>query len=398
MTNGTRIQLMVMMFLEFFVWGCWYGTMGNYMGTIGFSDLNIGAAFSTVSWGAIVSPFFIGMVADRYFSAEKVKAVMHITGAIVLYYLSTVLDPSLFFWTLLLYTIMFMPTIALANAISFYQMDSPEKEFPAVRVLGTIGWIVAGLILGFGQLEDSNQQFVLAAGMSLVLGIYCLFLPSTPPKSKGTKPTISDVLGLEAFGLLKNRSFAIFVICSILISIPLSFYFAYINIFLNEIGVENAASKMTLGQVSEILFMLILPLFFARLGVKKMLLIGMLAWVLRYILFAYGNSEGLVFMLYFGIILHGICYDFFFVTGQIYVDKAAPKKIQASAQGMITLATYGIGMGIGSLASGWVAHQYKIADNKHLWEMIWLVPAGMALASAFIFFILFKEDKETAIV
>lgn len=393
MKESTRIQLMVMMFLEFFVWGCWYGTMGNYMGTIGFSDLNIGAAFSTVSWGAIVSPFFIGMIADRFFSAEKVKGVMHISGALVLWYLSSVQDPSVFFWTLLLYTVMFMPTLALANAISFNQMESPEKEFPIIRVLGTIGWIIAGLILGFGELESSNQQFILAAGMSLLLGIYCFFLPHTPPKSKGKKPTISDVLGLEALKLLKNKNFAIFVFCSILISIPLSFYFAYINIFLNEIGVENAASKMTLGQVSEIFFMLVLPLFFARLGVKKMLIFGMLAWVLRYVLFAYGNSEELVFMLYLGIILHGICYDFFFVTGQIYVDNAAPKKIQASAQGMITLATYGIGMGIGSLASGWVAHHYKIAENKHLWEMIWLVPAAMALFAVLIFAITFRNDE-----
>ncbi len=391
MKSGTRVQLMIMMFLEFFVWGCWYATMGNYMGTIGFSDLDIGSAYTTISLGAIISPFFIGMIADRYFSAEKVKAVIHIIGAVVLYYLSTILDPTVFFWTLLLYTMLFMPTIALANAISFSQMESPEKEFPIIRVLGTIGWIVAGLILGFGQLEDSNMQFVMASGFSLLLGIYCFFLPSTPPKSKEKNPSFSDILGLDALGLFKDRNFSIFVICSILISVPLSFYFAYANIFLNEVGVENVASKMTMGQVSEILFMLIIPLLFVRLGVKKMLLIGMLAWILRYALFAYGNNDELVWMLYLGIILHGICYDFFFVTGQIYVDNAAPKKIQASAQGMITLATYGIGMGIGSYAAGIVAHNYKVGDNQHLWEMIWLVPAGMAVLSALAFLIFFKD-------
>ena len=395
MSSKVRVQLMIMMFLEFFLWGCWYATMGTYMGAIGFSDLDIGSAYTTISLGAIVSPFFVGMIADRYFSAEKVKAIIHIFGAGVLYALSTILDPSLFFWVLLLYTVMFMPTIALANAISFNQMDSPEKEFPIIRVLGTIGWIVAGLILGFGELEDSHLQFQMAAGCSVLLGVYSFFLPSSPPKNNEAKPTVSDILGLDALELFKNRNFSIFVICSILISIPLSFYFAYANIFLNEIGVENAASKMTMGQVSEILFMLIIPLLFVRLGVKKMLLIGMLAWVLRYFLFAYGNSQELVWMLYMGIILHGICYDFFFVTGQIYVDNAAPKKIQASAQGMITLATYGIGMGIGSYASGIVAHHYKTGENQHVWEMIWMVPAVMAVVSLIAFFIFFKDDNRT---
>jgi len=264
MSSRVRIQLMIMMFLEFFLWGCWYATMGNYMGAIGFSDLDIGSAYTTISLGAIVSPFFVGMIADRYFSAEKVKAIIHIFGAGVLYALSTILDPSMFFWVLLLYTVMFMPTIALANAISFNQMESPEKEFPIIRVLGTIGWIVAGLILGFGELEDSHLQFQLAAGCSVILGVYSFFLPSSPPKTDVAKPTISDILGLDALSLFKNRNFTIFVICSILISIPLSFYFAYANIFLNEIGVDNVASKMTMGQVSEILFMLIIPLLFCN--------------------------------------------------------------------------------------------------------------------------------------
>ncbi len=393
MKKSIRYQLMIMMFLEFFVWGCWYATMGTYLSKIGFSGLEVGAAFSTVSWGAILSPFIIGMIADRYFAAEKVKAVMHIAGAGVLWYLSTILDPTAFFWTILVYTIMYMPTIALANTISFNQMEKPEKEFPLIRVLGTIGWIVAGLILGFMKLEDSHIQFQLAAGMSLVLGIYCFFLPPTPPKPLGKKPTISDILGLDALELFKSRSFTIFIICSLLISIPLAFYYAWANPFLNEIGMQNAAGKMTLGQASEILFMLLLPLFFARLGVKKMLLIGMVAWLLRYLLFAYGNNEELVWMLYSGIILHGICYDFFFVTGQIYVDNAAPKEIQASAQGLITIITYGVGMLIGSLASGWVVNQYTLSDNTHLWQTIWLIPAGMAVVAAIVFMIMFREEK-----
>ena len=393
MNKTIRIQLMVMMFLEFFVWGCWYATMGTYLSKIGFSGLEVGAAFSTVSWGAIISPFIIGLIADRYFSAQKVKGAMHLAGAVVLYFLSTTLDPTAFFWTILLYTIMYMPTIALANTISFNQMDHPEKEFPIIRVLGTIGWIVAGLILGFMKLEDSHLQFQLAAGMSVILGAYCFFLPNTPPKPYSKTPTLSDILGLDALSLFKSRSFTIFIICSLLISIPLSFYYAWANPFLNEIGMVNAAGKMTMGQMSEIIFMLLLPLFFTRLGVKKMLLIGMLAWTLRYVLFAYGNNESLVWMLYIGIILHGICYDFFFVTGQIYVDNAAPKEIQASAQGLITIITYGIGMLIGSLASGWVVNMYTQDDGSHLWKTIWLIPAAMAVVSAIVFAILFRDQK-----
>ncbi len=394
MKQRTRIQLMVMMFLEFFVWGCWYATMGTYLGKIGFGGLDVGAAFSTISWGAIISPFFIGMIADRFFPAEKVMAIMHLIGAVVLWYLSSITDPNSFFWTLLIYTVMYMPTISLANTISFNQMDHPEKEFPIIRVLGTIGWIVAGVMLSYLKLEDSHLQFQIAAAMSILLGIYSFFLPHTPPKDKGVRPSISDILGLDALALMKERSFAVFILCSFLISIPLSFYYAFTNPFLNEVGMENAAAKMTLGQGSEILFMILLPFFFTRLGVKKMLLLGMAAWVLRYILFAYGNNEELVFMFYGAILLHGICYDFFFVTGQIYVDNVAPKEVQASAQGFITLITYGFGMLIGSLASGWFVEQYTLADGSHLWKTIWLIPAAMAVGAGLVFAIFFNEPKK----
>lgn len=392
MKTTTQIQLSTMMFLQFFIWGVWYVTMGTYLGKIGFDGLNVGAAYSTVNWGAIISPFFIGMIADRFFSAERVMAIMHLAGGVILYYLVQVTDPVTFFWTLLLYAFLYMPTLGLVNAISFYQMDDPKKEFPPIRVLGTIGWIVAGLLISFLDLEDSVQVFKIGALVSVILGIYSFFLPHTPPKSKGQKPTIRDVLGLDALALMKDRSFAIFILCSLLISIPLAFYYSFTNPFLNEVGMENAAGKMTMGQMSEIVFMLLMPLFFKRLGVKKMLLIGMLAWVLRYLLFAYGDNDSMVFMLYLGIILHGICYDFFFVTGQIYVDQTAPKEIQASAQGLITLITYGLGMLIGSWSSGWFVKQYTLADGSHLWATIWWIPAAMALFAALLFGFLFKEN------
>ncbi len=393
MTTGTRIQLSIMMFLEFFIWGAWYVVMGTYLFKIGFDGLNIGAAFSTVNWGAILSPFIIGVVADRFFSSEKVMAFLHIAGGILLWVVSGIMDPATFFWVLLVYAILYMPTLALVNAISFHQMGHPEKEFPGIRVLGTIGWIVAGLIIGFLDVEDTNIPFKIAAGASVILGAYAFFLPHTPPKDKGKEISVSDILGLETLQLMKNRSFAIFIISSLLISIPLAFYYSFTNPFLNEMGMENAAGKMTLGQASEIIFMLLMPFFFVRLGVKKMILIGMLAWVARYLLFAFGNNEELVFMYYLGIILHGICYDFFFVTGQIYVDNTAPRDIRASAQGFITLITYGVGMLIGSWTSGWVVDQYTLSGGDHLWKSIWLVPAFLALGIAVLFIIFFRDPK-----
>lgn len=394
MTRNVQIQLSAMMFFQFFIWGCWYVTMGTYLFKIGFDGGNIGAAYSTVNWGAILSPFFIGMIADRFFSAEKVMGIIHLTGAGLLWFLSGITGTGEFFWTLLLYSLLYMPTLGLANAICFYQMEKPEKEFPMIRVLGTIGWIAAGILIGSMKLEDSHKVFQLAAVVSAILGIASFFLPNTPPKSRGKKPTIGDILGLDALRLLKNKSFAIFILSSLLISIPLAFYFSFTNPFLNELGVENAASKMTMGQMSEILFMLFMPLLFRKLGVKKMLLLGMLAWAIRYFLFAYGDNGSMVMMLYVGIILHGICYDFFFVTGQIYVDNTAPKEIQASAQGFITLITYGVGMLIGSLCAGWVVDYYADGTGGHLWKNIWLVPLFMAIVTIILFSILFKEPEK----
>ncbi len=403
MNVNIRLQLSVMMFLQFFVWGTWYVTMSTYLLEIGFEGISVGAAYSTVNWGAIVAPVLVGMIADRFFAAEKLMAVLHLVGGIILWYVASVTDPGPFFWILLIYALCYMPTLALANAICFHQMDQPGKQFPGIRVLGTIGWIVAGLVIGIAvpeiwgvAIENTAIPFRIGAVTSIVLAIYSLLLPKTPPKSTGERVTISDVLGLDALKLMKDRSFAIFIISSLLISIPLAFYYSFTNGFLNEMGMENTAAKMTFGQASEILFMLLIPFFFVRLGVKKMLIIGMLAWAVRYILFAYGNNEELVFMYYIGILLHGVCYDFFFVTGQIYVDETAPKRIQASAQGFITVVTYGLGMLIGSWSSGIVVDHYTQMDGEatiHLWKSIWWVPAIMALGVTVLFALLFKEKK-----
>ncbi len=410
MNTVTRTKLQVMMFFQFFVWGAWYVTMSTYLLEIGFEGISVGAAYSTVNWGAIVAPFIVGMIADRFFAAEKLMGILHVVGGLFLWFVASLTSPGPFFWVLLIYALCYMPTLALANAISFHQMENPGQEFPNIRVLGTIGWIVAGVVIGilvpeiFGySIENTAIPFKIGAVTSIFLGIYSFSLPSTPPKSSGEKVTVRDVLGLDALELMKDRSFAIFIISSLLISIPLAFYYSFTNGFLNEMGMENTAFKMTLGQASEIVFMLLIPFFFVRLGVKKMLIIGMLAWAVRYVLFAYGNNQELVFMYYLGIVLHGVCYDFFFVTGQIYVDNAAPKRIQASAQGFITVVTYGLGMLIGSWSSGLVVDHYTATDageTIHLWRSIWWVPAIMAIGVTILFALLFQDkpiDRQAAV-
>ena len=398
MPCSVRGRLSLMMFLQFFVWGAWYVTTGTYLlQGLRFTGTQTAQAYSTFPWGAIVAPFLGGMIADRFFAAEKVLAAMHLAGALLLYWVSTVTDPVAFFWVLLLYALCFNPTLALVNAISFNQMKSPEKQFPGVRVFGTIGWIVAGLIIGKLGLETTAVPLRLAAGASLALGLLAFALPHTPPKSLGHAVKVRDVLGLDALSLLRSRSFAVFVLGSLLICIPLQFYYAFTNPFLNEMGVASAAGKQTLGQMSEALFMLVMPFFFVRLGVKRMLLVGMLAWAARYLLFAFGNPQDLVFMYYLGIALHGICFDFFFVTGQIYVDKTAPKAIQASAQGFITLVTYGVGMLIGAWASGPIVDRYARGGGAvgvvlHDWRAIWLWPAAMAVAIVLLFALFFRDE------
>jgi nucleoside transporter len=399
MNLKVRVQLSAMMFLEFFVWGVWFVTMATYLAAIGFKGVDIAAAYSTTNWGAFLAPFFIGMIADRFFSAQKVLGALHLLGALLLYYASTVQQPGPFFWVLLAYALLYMPTLALVNAISFHQMKDPGTQFPGVRVLGTIGWIAAGTLVGRllkpwdPNIEATSVPMLIGAGASLVLGLYAFTLPATPPKSAGKKVTVRDVLGLDALALMKDRSYAVLVISSLLISIPLAFYYNFTNLYLNETkGVADPAFSMTFGQWSEILFMVLMPWFLKRFGIKKVMIIGMLAWTVRYVLFAQGAGGTAPGLLYLGIILHGICYDFFFVSGQIYVDRKAPKELQASAQGFITLCTYGLGMLIGAWISGLVLDAYALAGGGHRWGDMWYVPAAMAAVVTVLFAALFKDD------
>lgn len=401
MSTNTRVQLSIMMFLQFFIWGAWYVTMSNYLKGIGFGGIEVGNAYSTISLGAIFAPLFVGIISDRFFNAEKVLGVLHLIGAALLYWVSLTTNPNGFYWILLLYALCYMPTLAIVNSVAFNQMENPEKEFPSIRVMGTIAWIVVGLLVSFAELEASATTFRIASIVSVIMGIFSFFLPKTPPKGKGKKVSVGQLLGFDALKLMKNRSFAILIIGSLLVSIPLSFYYGFTNNFLNEAGMEKAAAKMSLGQVSEILFLLLMPLFFRKLGVKKLIMIGVFCWVARYLLFAYGNNDELVFMFYLGIILHGVCYDFFFVTGQIYVDNEAPEDVRSSAQGLIALVTYGLGMYIGSVYSGRVVESYEIMNDAgeiigHNWWNIWMVPAALAGVVLILFAIFFREKKEAS--
>jgi nucleoside transporter len=397
MPFAVRLQLSVMMFLQYFVWGAWYVTMGTYLlTTLNFSASQSGLLYGTTALAAMVSPFFVGMVADRFFATEKILATLHLVGAALLFYVSHLTTFGSFYPVLLTYTLLFMPTLALTNSLSFHQMTDTGKQFPGVRVLGTIGWIAAGVVISALGAEAVALQFRVAAGASVLLGIFCFTLPHTPPARIGHKVQLRDIVGLDALQLMKERSFLIFVLGSFLVCIPLQFYYAFTNPFLNELGMTNTAGIQSLGQVSEIGFMLVMPLFFVRLGVKNMLLVGMAAWAARYVLFAYGDIGPRLWMLYAGILLHGICYDFFFVTGQIYVDQKAPVQIRAAAQGFIAFVTLGVGMFIGSWLSGLIVDAYQTAPLRHDWLHVWLVPAAMAAGVLLLFALLFKAPPAAA--
>jgi nucleoside transporter len=400
MPTAVRLKLSTMMFLEFFIWGAWYVTLGTWLGSVGFSGEQIGLTYGTTALAAMISPFFVGMIADRFFATQRLLAILHALGGLAILFAATRTTFWPLYTAILVHTLCYMPTLALTNSLSFHQMRDPGREFPPVRVLGTIGWIIAGLVVGTLGVEATSRPLQLAAAGSFALAAFCLVLPHTPPKKAG-RVSVRDVLGLDALALLKDRSFAVFVLGSFLVCIPLQFYYAFANPFLNELGVTNAAGKMTLGQMSEIVFMLLMPWFFRRLGVKNLLLVGMAAWVARYGLFAHGNNDEAVWMLYVGILLHGICYDFFFVTGQIYVDQKAPGNVRAAAQGFITFITYGVGMFIGSWLSGLVVDAFAIRSGgqvvEHDWLHIWLAPAaGAAIVLALFAFFFRSNDMQEA--
>ena len=370
MKPAIRIQLSIMMFLQFFIWGSWYVTAPNYLGTIGFGARDFSWTYSVGPIAGIISPFFVGMIADRFFPVQKVLGAMHLLGA-VLMFVATVLmrnaapNPDLINVAFFGHMLTYYPTLALTNTLAMKNMSDPEKEFPGIRVLGTIGWIVAGLALSWMAWDTTINMFYLTSMAALLLGIYSFFLPDTPPVKAGKdeKVSVSSILGLDALSLLKNRSYAVFMLASFLICIPLAFYYQIASRIVEMTGLP-IGQTMSYGQMSEIFFMIVMPFFFVRLGVKWMLAVGMFAWVLRYALFAIGAPDEVRWMIIVGIVLHGICYDFFFVTGQIYTDQVAPKPIRAQAQGMLVLFTLGLGMAIGAQVAGFIEEQHTPGPDQ----------------------------------
>lgn len=396
------IRLSIMMFLEFFVWGAWYVTVGNYMGANGMGDA-IYWAYTVGPIAAIVSPFVLGMIADRFFSSERVLAVLMVIGGIALYMAPRVVGENgegstNFILLLLLHMLCYMPTLGLTNTIAFSHLKNQEVWFPLVRVFGTLGWIVANIIVSKVMGADmTSKPLLVAGGAGVLMGIYSLTLPHTPPPSKGKAISVRDILGLDSLALLKDRSFFVFMASSLLICIPLAAYYAYAPVFVADAGITNPAFKMSFGQMSEVLFMVLMPVFFKLLGVKRMLLFGMFAWVARYALFAAGAADGVSWMIITGILLHGICYDFFFVTGQIYVDQKAGPSIRAQAQGFLVLATQGIGMLVGALISGNLINAIVTGEGAaklQTWKEFWILPAGAAFVIMILFLILFKDSPK----
>lgn len=403
MSWKTKIALSIMMFLLYCIWGSWYGQMSKYLSNqLEASGVQVGNAYAMFSIAMIASPFLVGLLADRFIAAQRLLGILSLMGAAILFWLINIKEPSTFIWVLLLYCLTFTPAISLTTSIAMRQMANPEIEFPPIRVFGTIAWIVIVNVVGWYGWGDKATIFQLALLLSLVLGVFAFFLPHTPPGKSKEPFSYAQLIGKDAFILFKSKSFSLFFISSVLICIPLAFYYTWANPSLTDayilafpsINADSFAieNKMSLGQVSEIVFLLMLPFAYRKWGLKNIFIIGLLAWVIRFLFFGYGTADNTPWMLYLAILLHGVCYDFFFVSGQIYIDKKAGTAIKAQAQGLITLATYGIGMLLGNLIAGYVKDMNTLSNVTN-WTNVWLVPAGIASLVLLLFMFFFKQEK-----
>jgi nucleoside transporter len=398
MSLSDRVLLSTMMFLNYVIWGAWYVTIGTYLtATLKFSGTQAGAVFGTTALACMISPFFVGLIADRYFSTEKVLAVLHLVGAVLLFAVTKATGFIPVYAIMFAYCLCYFPTIALTNSITLQHIENPGRDFPLIRVFATLGWIVIGVVIGQMGVEASTTPFLLAAGASVVMAVFSLFLPHTPPAGKGGPTNVRSILGLDALVMFKQPSFRVFIVASILACIPLTFYFSFTNAYLNDVKVQNAAGKMTLGQASEVIMMLLMPFIFRRVTVKGILLMGLLAWSVRYVLLAFGNADGGMWMFYIAIALHGICYDFFFMTGQLYTDQEAPANLRSAAQGLITFVTYGVGMFVGALLSG-VSMDYfttTIAGAAtRNWQSFWLISGLGAFVILLLIAVFFRSRNK----
>lgn len=387
------VRLWVMVFLHYFVWGAWYVTMGTYITkTLKFEGWQAGLAYGSTAVGAMVSPIIVGVVADRFFATQRLLAFLHLVGAALLYCVSYAHSFSTFYPLLLAYTMTYMAGHGLTSSLTLCHSRHPAKEFPLVMLMASVGWIASGLTVSHLKLEDNVGMFQLSAGAALLMGLYSMTLPHTPPKGANSPATLGTLLGMDALKLMRNQSFATFILCSFFICIPLSFYFSWVNVFMNELHITNAAAKLTLGQVSDVVFLLLLPAILARIGAKGILMLGIGAWAVRFGLFAiFPQNPSALWMLYTGILLHGMCYDFIFVMGRMYVDQRAGEEIRSSAQGLHAIVTLGAGMFVGSWLSGLVVQHYKTGEVYN-WQAIWLIPAAMGAVLLALFGVLFHES------
>lgn len=395
MQTALKTKLSVFMFLQYFIWSTWYMTLGAYLGTLSFSGQQIGLAYGAFAWGAILSPFIVGLIADRYFASEKIIAVLGVVGGLVMLCLPQFKTFGAFYPVLILYCTLYAPTLALGNSVSMTHLADAKKDFPFVKIFSAVGWIAGGVVLSLVKGEQSPLQYYLAGCISMVFGVFALTLPHTPPRKKGQNVPLAEILGLDALALLKKPAFAIFILCMFLICIPLYFYFVNLGTYLTQLKWDDMASKMTLAQISDIVFLILMPVMLKKLGYKKTIFLGIAAWITRYFLLSASASSGGSMLIFTAILLHGVCYDFLFIAGQLYVDAEANERIRGAAQGLIAIILWGFGSLVGTYLAGSVMESNKLATPKgdidHDWAAIWSTPAWIAVGVMVLFLIFFRD-------